>query len=76
MVCLAFAILELKGGAQAQRQRYHPRYYARSWYSLAWFRPRRFWPERFDGAVAVANGVACLLVAAMFFSIAVSVILD
>jgi hypothetical protein len=76
LVFLIAAVLEVKAGAEGQRQRYDPRYPDYRGFHLAWWRPRRLWPKRFDGAVAVANGVGCILMAAMFFAIAISVILD
>jgi hypothetical protein len=84
LVFLGFAVLEFKGGAQGQRQRYDPQYYYRdprigSWWApgrLAWLRPRRVWPERYDGLFAILSGITLVAFSAMFFSIAVSVVLE
>jgi hypothetical protein len=75
-VFLAFAVQQFMGGARFQRQLYDPENY-RSYGRFVWFvRPRRILPERFDRLQAVFNGIMSLLGAALFFSIALSVILD
>jgi hypothetical protein len=75
-VFLAFAVQQFMGGARFQRQYYDPENY-RSFGRFARFvRPRRMLPERFDGLTAVLNGIVCLLGAALFLSIALSVVLD
>ena len=38
--------------------------------------PVRWWPERYDGVAAVIGGIVGLLMALMFFAIAVQVAVD
>ncbi|MDP2674111.1 MAG: hypothetical protein Q8Q00_04295 [Dehalococcoidia bacterium] len=78
LVFLLLAVLYLKRGATAIRN------------EIAWAEqnplrgllpkrlrlPLRLWPERYDGLAAVASGIVGLLMALMFFAIAVSVAVD
>jgi len=71
---LFFAALSLIRGAEGVREQLaaaadHPLYPLWKWLRL----PLRWWPERYDGLAAVIGGIIGLLMALMFFAIAVSV---